>query len=362
MPNKKELEASKTEAPPSSARPSAAEAVSGYHRVSPRASRRKGDVIVGNSGAIVEVHRLIDLAAPRDTDVLMTGENGTGKELVARTLHAQSPRSAGPFVVVDCGAIPPDFLENELFGQTRPGFSSSRSAQFGLIHAAHGGTLFLDEVGELSLGAQTKLLRFLQDREYRPVGSTRPVRADVRMLFATNRDLQRAVRQGEFRKDLYYRLSTLTIGLPGLRHRRLDIPLLVDHFVRTLRDDIGHNVERFSPEAMAVLMQRPWPGNVRELYNFTRTTVVLATERVIEPAHLWSPPEADTLPGDPLELGYAELRRRILAHFEADFVATVLKAAGGNISLAARLAKVDRKHLWRLMQRAGVAEPPEKQS
>lgn len=320
-----------------------------------RGQRRKGDVIVGTSRAIREVHRLIELAAPREIDVLVTGESGTGKELVARTLHAQSRRTSGPFVVVDCSAIPPDLLENELFGHARGAYTGAQGPQVGLVEAARGGTLFLDEIGELPLAAQAKLLRLLQEREYRPLGSAKAMRADVRMIFATNRDLQASVRAGEFRRDLFYRLAGLTIDLPPLRARTEDVPLLVEHFLRALREPLAHEVERFSAAAMSALAERRWPGNVRELYNCTRTTIVLTHAAVIEPEHLWFPPEPEGSGPDALELGYAALRRRALARFEEEFVAAVLGAAGGNISLAARLGKIDRKHLWRLMRRARVS-------
>jgi two-component system response regulator GlrR len=277
---------------------------------------------------------LVGVAASRSTDVLVTGEPGSGKELVARTIHALGSGPKSPFVRIEAGA-PPGELDGKLFGP-KPGHL----------------TIYLREVGDLAPSLQTHLGAALDERDASPP-NTKTRFANARLVCGSTRDLGAASRKGAFDAALYRRLSAFIIQVPPLRSRREDISLLVEHFLKALKRDLGHQVDRFSPEAIEVLMRNNWPGNVRELYEHVRTTVILSPTQVIEPADLWPRPGED--PGqEPWHLGYRELRKRVLLRFESDFVARMLKAAGGNVSLAARLAKIDRKHLWRLIQRTGI--------
>jgi two-component system response regulator GlrR len=265
----------------------------------------------------------------------LTGESGTGKELVARTIHAKGAK-AGPFVIVEADA-PASELDSKLYGAK-----------------VIGTTIFLHEVGNLAGRLQAHLRVALEGRERAPSYQKKAPFADARLIAGTTRDLLGATREGTFDSGLYQQLSAFTIALPPLRAHREDIPLLAEYFLSVLRSDLGHQVERFSPAAIDLLMRREWLGNVRELLEYVRMTVVLSPAKIVQPADLWLPGTADDPSGEPWRLGYRELRKRVLLRFEADFVARVLKAAGGNLSMAARLAKIDRKHFWRLIQRTGI--------
>jgi two-component system response regulator GlrR len=290
--------------------------------------------ILGSSACMQEVRRLAEVAAGCEGDVLITGDTGTGKTDVARAIHEQSGRS-GPFLCVE-GAAPAVVLDNELFGPKPPGT-----------------TLFLREVAALSRPLQEQLRL-----AHRPHGASNghgkgPL-STARLICGTSQNLPALIRQQAFDGVLYERLATFTIQLAPLSSRREDIPLLLDHFLRLLRVQGVHQVERFSADAEEVLMHRSWKGNVRELYDYVRTTVELCSAKVIEPMDLWLPRTVDEPGTEPWEHGYRVLRKRVLLQFEADFVARVLKASSGNVSMAARLAKIDRKHLWRLIQRTGI--------
>jgi DNA-binding NtrC family response regulator len=303
------------------------------HRSSHPPSREVLDGIIGATDLMKEVRRLVSLAASRGSDALIVGEAGTGKELVARTLHALSGGMKAPFIRIEAGA-PPGELDGKLFGPK-----------------ANGTTIYLREVGDLAPALQPHLRVALEERDA-SVGRARGF-SNVRLVSGSSRDLAASGRKGAFDAGLYRRLSAFTIQVPPLRSRREDIPLLVAHFLRVLKGDIGHQVDSFSPQALDVLRQEDWPGNVRQLYEHVRTTVILSPTRVIDPADLWPHPgEEDS--AEPWHLGYRDLRKRVLLRFESDFVSRTLKAAGGNVSLAARLAKIDRKHLWRLIQRTGL--------
>jgi DNA-binding NtrC family response regulator len=296
-------------------------------------STTSAHVLVGNSEIMQEVRRLSAAAAASDCDVLITGDTGTGKEHIARAIHEQS-RKAGPFLRVE-GASPPGVLDTELFGPKPPGT-----------------TLFLRDVAALSLPLQEQLRLARDPRPRDEHGGPPPFTA--RLVCSTSRDLPALIRQRAFDAALYERLAGLTIRLEPLSAHRDDIPLLLAHFLRVLLEQVHHNVERFSQASEEVLTRRTWKGNVRELYDYVRTTVELCSAKVIEPMDLWLPRTADEPGNEPWQLGYRVLRKRVLHQFEADFVARVLKASSGNVSMAARLAKIDRKHLWRLIQRTGI--------
>lgn len=290
--------------------------------------------ILGNSEAIKEVRRLAAIAAATDCDVLIVGDVGTGKAHVARAIHEQSGRN-GPFLCID-GASPAGVLDTELFGPKPPGT-----------------TVYLRDVAALSLPLQEQL-NFAHDQRGKSNGQGKGPLANARLVCGTSQNLGALIRQQAFDGALYERLAPMTIHLPPLNAYREDIPILIDHFLRVLREQNEHPVERFSTSAEDVLVRRSWKGNVRELFEYVRTTVELCSAKVIEPMDLWLPRTSDEPGTEPWELGYRVLRKRVLLQFEADFVARVLKASSGNVSMAARLAKIDRKHLWRLIQRTGI--------
>jgi two-component system response regulator PilR (NtrC family) len=244
------------------------------------------DGMVGRSADMLKVFELIRKVAPTRTNVLVRGESGTGKELVARALHNLSDRAEGPFVAVNCGAIPESLMESELFGHVKGAFTGASTAREGVFAAASGGTLFLDEVGELPPSMQVKLLRALQERRVRPVGGDREVDVDCRVVSATNRDLENAIEAGEFRQDLYFRLDVVRVVLPALRHRPEDIPLLVERFFGRIKQEMGRDLESVSPSAMEWFLQYPYPGNVRELENLVERAVALETSRVLTAVNL----------------------------------------------------------------------------
>ena len=289
--------------------------------------------IVGNSRVMQQVYELVAQVAPAATTALVRGESGTGKELVAQAIHYNSPRAGKPFVKVSCGALPDTLIESELFGYEPGAFTDARGSKKGRFELAHGGTLFLDEVGELSPSTQVKLLRVLQEREFERVGGSETIRVDVRVIAATNSDLEAAVAAGRFREDLYYRLNVFSIYLPPLRERRPDIPLLADHFVEKYGAAHGKDVRRIATTAIDMLMSYHWPGNVRELENCIERAVVVCEGGVIHAHHL--PPTlqtaemSGTLPRASLEAAVGAL--------EKDLLQDALKIARGNCAKAARL-------------------------
>ncbi|RMG90053.1 MAG: response regulator [Candidatus Dadabacteria bacterium] len=299
--------------------------------------------IVTRSPAMEEVLRRAKLAAQGEAAVLICGESGTGKELLARAIHRASPRAAGPFVALNCGAIPEPLLESELFGHARGAFTGATEERPGLLRSAQGGTLLLDEIGDMPLNLQVKLLRVLQDREVRPVGATRVFPVDVRVIAATHRDLDREVREGRFREDLYYRIHVVRLEIPPLAERREDIPLLAEHFLRRLAERSGRRVAGFAPEAMELLLNAPWPGNVRQLANVVEHAFTLCTASLI-PADLVR--EALREPGEAVPT-LAEARRR----FELEYLVRVLQMAEGNVTRAARMAGRNRTEFYRLLRR-----------
>ena len=301
--------------------------------------------VVGRSEAMLQVYKTAARVASTDATVLIQGESGTGKELVARAIHAASPRASGPFVAVDCGAIAEGVLESELFGHTRGAFTGAQVARRGLFEEAHHGTLFLDEIGDVGPNLQARLLRALQEGTIRRVGANDPIAVDVRIVAATNRDMDAAVKQGTFRADLYYRLHVVSIRIPPLRERREDIPLLAEHFAQKHGRAEGSAI---SPEARELLVAYDWPGNVRELENAVARALALNPSGVVipedlpdaihlaqaEPAPVPLPP-----PGD----------RPTLAELERRYASQVLGETGGNKTRAAEILGIDRKTLYRIL-------------
>jgi len=250
--------------------------------------RYQFDNIIGQSPKMLELYELLEKVAPTKTNILITGESGTGKELVAKAIHYNSPRREKPFVTLNCGAIPEPLIESELFGHMKGAFTDAITTKKGLFEVADEGTIFLDEISELPLMMQVKLLRVLQDREFKRVGGTEDIRVDVRIISATNKDLEEAVREKQFREDLFYRLNVIQIKLPSLRERKEDIPLLVNHFIKRYSEELGKQITQVSPEALRILMQYDYPGNVRELQNIIERSVALETSQELTAQNLKS--------------------------------------------------------------------------
>ena len=313
------------------------------------AGRAAPDGLVGRSGGMLAVYKQIALACASDAPVLVTGETGTGKELVARAIHRHGPRSSRPFVPVNCGALPEGLLESELFGHLRGAFTGAVADKKGLFEEARGGTIFLDEIGEMSPALQVRLLRTLELGEVRPVGASRAMSVDVRVIAATHRDLERSAREGSFRQDLFYRLHVFAIHVPPLRERREDIPLLAAHFLAGLVSR-GRDAASLTPGAVAALAAYDWPGNVRELENTLERLAVEARGGTIDVADL--PPafrERKASLEEPLFTGLPtldEMEKRYLRH--------VLAAVKGNRSRAAEALGIDRRTLYRMAERFGI--------
>jgi DNA-binding NtrC family response regulator len=297
----------------------------------------------------VAVKRLLPLAARRDAPVLLTGETGTGKELCARALHYLGPRARRPFLPVNCGAIPVELFERELFGHHQGAFTGAGSAQPGFVAEAEGGTLFLDEIECLGLGAQATLLRFVEDQSYHALGSARTKRADVRILAATNVDLSGKVQDRTFREDLFYRLAVLNLTLPPLRERRGDIPLLAAHLWSRYTDRDGQPERRLSAAAIGALCAHPWPGNVRELENVLQQVLLLTDAEIIEPEHL--PIPQSPLPEKPSGASLKQSKAQVISDFEKDYLTHLLREHHGNVTRAAQAAHTGRRALGRLLKK-----------
>ena len=304
------------------------------------------DGIVGTSGKIQDVMRMISRLKETRTPVLITGESGTGKELVARAIHFRGPLAAMPFVAVDCGSLVPTLMESELFGHEKGSFTGALKSKAGLFQAANGGTIFLDEIGELPLELQAKLLRVLQEKEVRPVGSNDKVPVDVRVIAATNRDLEAAYRGGTFRKDLYFRLNVVTIHVPALRERRSDIPQLAHYFLD--RYAPGENIQ-VTPAAMKSFLQYEWPGNVRELENCIARAVALGDHRTIDVEDL--PPSIRSAPeGEGATTSGSSVSTTALADLERMTILRVFEKAGGDKALAGKMLGISRATLYRKLK------------
>ncbi len=318
---------------------------------------RYGDII-GSSPPMTEVYRTVESVAHSLSTVLLLGESGTGKELVARAIHSRGSRADKPFVPVNCSAIPETLVEAELFGHVRGAFTGAVDNRIGLFEAADGGTILLDEIGDLPPQAQVKLLRALQEGEIKRVGSSESIRVNVRVVAATNLNLQEAMEKKMFREDLYYRLSVITIPLPSLRARTEDIPLLAYHFLRKYAVRSSREIRRISLEAMRALRSHSWPGNVRELENAIERAVVMARGDVILPGDL-PPSVVDT--SAPLvsqnlllDLPFAEAKKRAVDQFESGYVSSMLQRSGGNVSEAARQSGMDRSNFRRILRKCKV--------
>ena len=313
--------------------------------------------MIGSSLAFRIADALIEKISAYDAPVLIEGETGTGKELAARAIHYRGARAGRPFVPVNCGALPDALIENELFGHRRGAFTDARDDKPGLVELARGGTLFLDEVDALTPKAQVTLLRFLQDQQFRPLGGRREEQADVRIITASNRVLERQVDAGAFRLDLLYRLKLLHLTLPPLRERGTDIGLLAEHFVRTCSARYGKPPLPIDPETLAWLARHPWPGNIRELENLIQRTFLLAEGECIS---VPTPPMALGVkrPAAAPVLNYREAKTRAVAEFESRFLVDLIGQANGNVSAAARLSGTERRHLGRLLKKHRISKPP----
>src|SRR5689334_9532447 len=302
----------------------------------------RGEIIT-RSSAMEDLLAQARRVAASDASVCIFGQSGTGKELLARAIHRASPRVQAPFVAVNCGAIPEGLLESELFGHKKGSFTGAVSDRRGLFQAAQGGTLFLDEVGDMPLPLQVKLLRALEERKVRPVGSHESFDVDVRVISATHRKLEERIAAGEFREDLFYRLNVVKLYIPALAERREDIPLLANHFLTRLAERYRRGQLSFSPEAMSLLVSAPWPGNVRQLLNVIEQAVALAPTEVIPESLVRQALDAGDTTLTPLD----EARKA----FERDYLVRILKITGGNVTKAARLAGRNRTEFYRLLER-----------
>lgn len=304
-------------------------------------------LLVGKAPSFLAQTRKIPLLASCDGRVLILGETGTGKELFARAIHYLSPRMNHPFVPVSCGAIPIELLENELFGHEKWAFTGAPTTKLGLISEAEGGTLFLDEVDSLPPLAQTKLLRFLQEGEYRPLGSTKSRHADVRVIAASNMNPAQAVSEGKLRKDFYYRLNIVQLNLPPLRERREDIPLLAQHFLVQYGREFRRNVSRLSEMAMQALISHDWPGNVRELENTIERAVMLAEGDCVSESEML----IFAVDNHQQPQSFQEAKTNIIANFERTYIQDLMITYHGNVSQAALAAKKNRRSLWELIRK-----------
>ena len=311
--------------------------------------------ILGTSPSMQGVFETIRRVAEIEADVLIVGETGTGKELVARSIHKRSGRKSARFVPVDCGAIPEDLLESEFFGHERGAFTGAHARSLGLLEFAHQGTFFLDEIGELSARLQVKLLRVLQERRIRRVGGREEIPVDVRVVAATSRNLAEEIKQGRFREDLLYRINVARIDLPPLRERREDVPLLVEHFVARHAAEMGRQVRGVDAEVIEVLSRYHWPGNVRELQNVIKRALAMCRQATLSLEDL--PDEVVVAAGekpDSEQAGFFHAREQRISTFEREYLANLLRTSGGDVSQAARDARIPRGTFYRLLKKHDI--------
>lgn len=309
--------------------------------------------IIGRSRKMKEVFDTLSLVAPTDATVLILGESGTGKELVANSIHHNSHRANEPFIKVSCAALPETLLEGELFGHEKGAFTGAIARREGRFQLAHRGSIFLDEVGEMSLTTQTKLLRVLQEKEFEPLGSTRTVKVDVRVVAASNKDLEKEVKEGRFREDLFYRLNVVPIFLPSLRERKEDIPALAAHFFAIYRDKNRKQLKDISGKVIDLFMRYEWPGNIRELENCVERAVILAKGEIIAPADL--PPTIQALSSGDREMQGLELPSGIsLQEVEKALILKTLEDTGGNRTRAAEILGINRRTLQNKLKEYGI--------
>lgn len=316
-------------------------------------SRSEGEFIIGNNPKMKEISDLIAKVAPTPTTVLVRGESGTGKELVARAIHRHSTLKSHPLVTLNCTALSPSLLESELFGHRRGAFTGAYEDRKGLFEKAHGGTMFLDEIGDMSLETQAKLLRTLQTGEIRAVGDMTTRKVAVRIIAATNRNLESAIREGSFREDLFYRINTFTITLPPLRERVEDIPFLAEYFLQRACAKVNKRIDAISPEAQVLLRGYSWPGNLRELENIIERAVVLASANAIEAEHL--PLHVQDVVDGKGKLGFKRSKVQAIDDFERRALADYLAQAQGNVSKAAALANIPRRTFHRLLAKHRIS-------
>ncbi|HXZ31179.1 MAG TPA: sigma 54-interacting transcriptional regulator [Terriglobales bacterium] len=321
-------------------------------------ARAESEFVIGNNPKMKEISELIAKVAPTPTTVLIRGESGTGKELVARAIHRHSSLSNQPLVTLNCTALSPALLESELFGYKRGAFTGAYADRKGLFEKADGGTMFLDEIGDMSLEIQAKLLRTLQTGEIRAVGDVRTKKVGVRIIAATNQDLDKAIRDGTFREDLFYRINTFTITLPPLRERTEDIPFLAEYFLQRARAKVNKHVELISPQAIALLRNYSWPGNLRELENVIERAVVLTSTSLIEAEQL--PIHVQDVPGFTPQKGFMASKALAIEQFERQALASYLSEAKGNVSRAAALANLPRRTFHRLLAKHKLAKSTHK--
>jgi DNA-binding NtrC family response regulator len=335
-------------------------------------SKYRFENIIGASPAMQQVYRLIAQCAPTNSTVLITGESGTGKEQIARAIHYNSLRKDRPFVAVDCNSLTETLLESELFGHIKGAFTGAVASKKGMFEVARGGTLFLDEIGNISLSTQAKLLRVLQEREFRAVGDTRTQNADIRLITATNKDLKAMIAAGSFREDLFYRINIFPIHMPALRERRDDIPALAFHFLKLFRDELGKDVAEVSEDAMSALMHYDWPGNVRELENVVQRAMILASDKVVRCAHLgaiadgaWQADLEVPRNADELKRIKKVAREKSVENIEKSFVLEALKRNDWNVTRSAGETGMQRANFQALMKkydirvRGAAADPGE---
>ncbi len=313
--------------------------------------------ILGRSPAMTSLLESVSMVAPSEATALLTGESGTGKELIANALHQNSPRRDGPFVKINCAALPETLLESELFGHEKGAFTGAVARKQGRFGAAHGGSIFLDEIGEMTPPLQAKLLRVLQEREYEPLGSGKTVKVDVRVIAATNIDLEAAIEEGRFRQDLYYRLNVVTLRMPSLRERRDDIPLLADHFLKIYADKNRRLIKGFSPRALDMMMRYDWPGNVRELENLVERAVILGRGDMITHEELPDVVKGADAAGavqDGSATTPALPPARSLKEMEKEMILRTLDETGGNRTRAAEILGISRRTLQLKLKEYGV--------
>lgn len=303
--------------------------------------------LIGKSPVFLDQVNKIPAIARCDSCVLITGETGTGKEMFARAIHYLSPRAGKPFIPVNCGAIPAELVENEIFGHVKGAFTGASDTHPGLIHEANSGTIFLDEIDSLPLQSQVKLLRFLQEKEYKHLGSAKILRADIRVIASSNIELKRAAIEGRFRKDLFYRLNIIPLVLPNLRERREDIALLAHHFLEKYAFELNKRINTITPEALRKLMAYEWPGNVRELENAIERAVVFAENNMIFEKDVNLP---DSEAGHASE-SFQTAKARMIEQFEMDYIRKLLIVNQGNITQAAKTAGKNRRAFWELIRK-----------
>lgn len=314
--------------------------------------------LLGTSPAMQRVFDVVKKVAPTDLTVLITGESGTGKELIANALHHNSPRKNGPFIKVNCAAMARELVESELFGHEKGAFTGAIAARDGKFEAADGGTLFLDEIGDMPLETQAKVLRVLQEREFERVGGNRTIKVDVRVLAATNKNLQQMVHEGKFREDLFFRLNVVSIGLPSLRERREDIPLLATHFLKEVTARYGHGPLTFSADAYGLLLSAAWPGNVRELKNIVEASAVLAPGPEIHAYDVRLPSQPDST-DTAAATTFKEAKQQVVDAFERDFITRALQRHQGNVTRAATEMGMLRQQLQQKIRELGLKDGEE---